>query len=109
LGGRVLIYGASGYTGRLIAARMVSSRSTAIVCGRTPDRVQALANELGVSARVCGIDQPHALDEALRNIDAWKGTVVHFRGGSYDKKWLNRAGIEWRAERGDTWRAGRRR
>jgi len=69
LGGRVLIYGASGYTGRLIAARMVSSRSTAIVCGRTPDRVQALANELGVSARVCGIDQPHALDEALRNID----------------------------------------
>jgi short subunit dehydrogenase-like uncharacterized protein len=69
LGGQVLIYGASGYTGRLIAARMLHSRNAPIVCGRTPDRVQALASELGVTARVSGIDQPHALDETLHDVD----------------------------------------
>lgn len=69
LGGRVLIYGATGYTGRLIAGRLLNSRSEPIVSGRTPDRVQALASELGVSARVSGIDQPQALDDALQDVD----------------------------------------
>ena len=67
--GRVLIYGATGYTGRLIAERLRNSRRHLIVAGRTPDRVQALAAELGVAGSAMAIDDAGALDSALDNVD----------------------------------------
>jgi short subunit dehydrogenase-like uncharacterized protein len=66
---RVLIYGATGYTGRLIAERLRNSRCHSVVAGRTPHRVQALAAEFGVVGRVIGIDEPNALDQALEDIE----------------------------------------
>jgi len=69
LRGRVLIYGATGYTGRLIAERLRNSRRHLIVAGRTPDRVQALAAELGVAGSAMAIDDAGALDSALDNVD----------------------------------------
>jgi len=69
LRGRVLIYGATGYTGRLIAARLRHSRRHLVVAGRTPDRVQALAAELGVAGGVIAIDDAEALDSALDDVD----------------------------------------
>ena len=67
--GRVLIYGATGYTGRLIAERLRNSRRHLVVAGRTPDRVQALAAELGVAGEVMAIDDAEALDSALEDVD----------------------------------------
>jgi short subunit dehydrogenase-like uncharacterized protein len=69
LRGRVLIYGATGYTGRLIAERLRNSRRHLVVAGRTPDRVQALAAELGVAGEVMAIDDAEALDSALEDVD----------------------------------------
>jgi saccharopine dehydrogenase (NAD+, L-lysine-forming) len=66
---RVLIYGATGYTGRLIADRLRNSRCHSVVAGRTSHRVQALAAEFGVAGRVIAIDEPNALDQALDDID----------------------------------------
>jgi short subunit dehydrogenase-like uncharacterized protein len=65
---RILIYGATGYTGRLIAERARNSRCAAIVAGRTASLVQTLASTLGVSARVVALDEPDALDQALGDI-----------------------------------------
>jgi short subunit dehydrogenase-like uncharacterized protein len=69
LRGRVLIYGATGYTGRLIARRLRRLRCHIVVAGRTPDRVQALSAELGVAGRAVAIDEAEALDQALDDVD----------------------------------------
>jgi saccharopine dehydrogenase (NAD+, L-lysine-forming) len=66
---RILIYGATGYTGRLIAERLQVSRCDYVVAGRTPHRVQALAAEFGVAGRVIATGEPKALDRALDDID----------------------------------------
>lgn len=67
--GRVLIYGATGYTGRLIAERLRHSRCDTVAAGRTPHRVQALAAELGIAGRVIAIDDAEALDRTLEHIN----------------------------------------
>ncbi len=66
---RILIYGATGYTGRLIAGRLRDAQINGVVAGRAPDRVRALAEELGVAGRAVTIDEPNRLDEALEEID----------------------------------------
>lgn len=65
----VLIYGATGYSGRLIAERLRHLRCRSVVAGRTPHRVQALAAEFGLAGRVMGADEPNVLDQALDDID----------------------------------------
>jgi short subunit dehydrogenase-like uncharacterized protein len=69
LRGRVLIYGATGYTGRLIAERLVHSRCHTVIAGRTPHRVQALSAVLGVAGRTIAIEEAEALDQALDDVD----------------------------------------
>ena len=53
---RILIYGATGYTGRLIAGHARNLRHSPIVAGRNADRAQALAAELALPARVIALD-----------------------------------------------------
>lgn len=65
---RVLIYGATGYTGRLITARLRKSHSKPVIAGRSPQRVQALAAQLGVTGWVMTPDDPSTLDEALGDV-----------------------------------------
>jgi short subunit dehydrogenase-like uncharacterized protein len=66
---RVLIYGATGYTGRLIAEHARHLRRSLIVAGRTAHRVEELASQLGVAGRVFSLDDPEILDEALADVD----------------------------------------
>jgi short subunit dehydrogenase-like uncharacterized protein len=70
---RILIYGATGYTGRLIAERARKSRRAPIIAGRTAHLVHTLAAALGLSARVVALDEPEALDQALSDI----GVVIN--------------------------------
>lgn len=65
---RILIYGGTGYTGRLIVEHARKLRRSPIVAGRSADRVQALAARLGVSGRVVALDRPDALDQALGDV-----------------------------------------
>jgi short subunit dehydrogenase-like uncharacterized protein len=65
---RILIYGGTGYTGRLIAEHARNMRRSPVIAGRTAHRVQALAAELGVPGRVIALDEPEALDDALADV-----------------------------------------
>src|SRR5215207_8101990 len=47
MGGRIVVFGATGYTGRLIAERLAGAGERPVLAGRSPDRLQALADELG--------------------------------------------------------------
>jgi short subunit dehydrogenase-like uncharacterized protein len=64
----LLIYGANGYTGALIAARAAATRMRAIIAGRRADTVRALGARLGLKTRVFGLDNPAGIDAALEGV-----------------------------------------
>jgi short subunit dehydrogenase-like uncharacterized protein len=47
-----LVYGANGYTGQLIAREATGRGLKPILAGRSPGKIEPLANELGLEARV---------------------------------------------------------
>src|SRR5262245_22331501 len=65
---RALIYGATGYTGRLIAEAMIDAGLRPVLSGRDSERVGAVATELGIGHRIARIDDAASLDTALRDI-----------------------------------------
>jgi short subunit dehydrogenase-like uncharacterized protein len=66
----LLIYGANGYTGTLIAERAAANRLPAIVGGRRADTVTQLATRLGLTARAFGLDDPARIAAALDGVKA---------------------------------------
>ncbi|HVZ06305.1 saccharopine dehydrogenase family protein [Rhodopila sp.] len=75
---RLLIYGASGYTGRLLAARARLRGVDTILAGRNPARLEPLAHELGLPWLGVRLDDPIALDNALRGVAAIVNTAGPF-------------------------------
>ena len=66
-----MIYGANGYTGELIAREAVQRGMRPVLAGRTAEKVEPLAKELGCEARVFG----------LENVDlSGVAAVVHCAG-----------------------------
>lgn len=61
----LLIYGATGYTGRMIARRAVAHRLDCSVAGRDAGKVEALASELGVEGAAFDVDDKARLEEAV--------------------------------------------
>jgi short subunit dehydrogenase-like uncharacterized protein len=53
-----LIYGANGYTGALIAREAARRGLKPILAGRSAAAIEPLARELGLEARVFGVEQP---------------------------------------------------
>lgn len=72
----LLIYGATGYTGRMIAAQAKSAGLNTIIAGRNRQRLAALAGELDVSMRVFGLED--AAESALQL--AGVGVVLNCAG-----------------------------
>jgi short subunit dehydrogenase-like uncharacterized protein len=71
---RVLLYGANGYTGREIAAAL--AQTDLVLAGRTPDRVRAIADQLGLPWRAFDLADAAGVDAALADI----GVVLHAAG-----------------------------
>ncbi|WP_025129963.1 trans-acting enoyl reductase family protein [Pseudomonas sp. PH1b] len=71
-----MIYGANGYTGELIARAAAQRGLKPVLAGRNRDRVEALARELGLEARVFGLDEEARL---LAQIKGY-GLVLHCAG-----------------------------
>ena len=72
----ILLYGANGYTGKLIA-RMASDHGiTPILAGRTEESIKPLADELGYTYRIADLSNADALDKALAGIKV----VLHAAG-----------------------------
>ncbi len=68
LNGTILIYGATGYTGKLIAKTAVDRRVRPILAGRNLGKVQAIAEPLGLSARAFELGDPAHIDAAIKDI-----------------------------------------
>lgn len=73
---RWLLYGATGYTGRLVAAEAVARGMPPILAGRSAAPLHALGHQLGVPVRVFSLDHGAALAEALEGVEA----VLHCAG-----------------------------
>lgn len=71
-----LIYGANGFTGRLIAQEAARRGHKPVLAGRSAEQVRALADSLGLEARVFGLDD---LDVIVRNIEDCE-LVLHCAG-----------------------------
>jgi short subunit dehydrogenase-like uncharacterized protein len=61
----LIVYGANGYTGELVAERAAERKLPLIVAGRRADEVEALARRLGVPHRVFGLESPAEIDRGL--------------------------------------------
>src|SRR5262249_3398056 len=72
----LLLYGATGYTGRLILAELLASGVRPILCGRDEGRLAALAAPHGLRYRVASLDDPGTLVTALADV----GAVLHSAG-----------------------------
>lgn len=73
---RLLVYGANGYTGELIARAAAAQGMNPVLAGRSAGPIVALAQELGCESRVFGLDDPAALEAGL----AGCRVVVHCAG-----------------------------
>ena len=64
-----MLYGATGYTGALIAQRGLECGHRPVLAGRSAPAVSALAERLGLPHRVLKLDDPAALEGALADVD----------------------------------------
>ena len=71
-----MLYGANGYTGQLIAREAARRGLTPTLAGRDPDKVGALAQELGLSHRVFALDRADDAPGALNGM----ALVLHCAG-----------------------------
>jgi short subunit dehydrogenase-like uncharacterized protein len=65
--GPIAVYGATGYTGRLVAAELAEAKANLILSGRNRRKLDALAAEIGGEARAreAALDDPAALRALL--------------------------------------------
>ncbi len=63
-----MIYGANGYTGRLVAQAAVAGGMRPILAGRSEASLRPLAQELGLEFRIFGLDQPEEVDRGLAGL-----------------------------------------
>lgn len=73
---RLLVYGANGYTGELIARAAAAQGMNPVLAGRSADAIVALARELGCESRVFGLDDPARVEAGLSGCRV----VVHCAG-----------------------------
>jgi short subunit dehydrogenase-like uncharacterized protein len=73
---RLMIYGSTGFTGRLIAERAAEIGLVPVLAGRDEERVRRQAELLGTPWRKLSLDSIEALAEALSDVEA----VVHAAG-----------------------------
>ena len=71
-----LIYGANGYTGELVAREAARRGLSPVLAGRSRNKIEALAKELGLDCRAFSLEDKSSLENALREVDF----VLHCAG-----------------------------
>ena len=71
-----MIYGAYGYSGRLVAERAKQQGLTPVLAGRDPEKTRAVGDEFGLEHRVFDLRDTHRIAQNLLDIDA----VIHCAG-----------------------------
>ncbi len=76
MSGKFMIYGATGYTGKLTARVAAEKGLKPVLAGRNAQKLQKVAEPLGLEWCAVSLDRPNALDKALQDVDA----VLHIAG-----------------------------
>jgi len=76
----LMIYGATGYTGRMVAERAKATNLDFIVAGRDAVTLAKLAKQLGVPHRVFALDDPAVIAEGMAGV-----TVLLNAAGPYHR------------------------
>lgn len=71
-----IIYGASGYTGKLIVARAHELGLKPMLAGRSESKIKPLAEQYGFPFKIFNLDDESTLDEAIKDFDL----VLHCAG-----------------------------
>lgn len=68
---RIALYGATGYTGHLVARELERRGHEAVLCGRDANKLRRMQGDLGVSwpTRAAGVEDPAALRRAFDGAD----------------------------------------
>jgi short subunit dehydrogenase-like uncharacterized protein len=76
---RIVVFGATGYTGRLAAERLVAQGERPLLGGRSESRLRELAERLGgLEWRVADVDRPESVTALLEPGDVLLSTVGPF-------------------------------
>jgi short subunit dehydrogenase-like uncharacterized protein len=79
MAGRIVLFGATGYTGGLAARALVARGAAPVLAGRSRERVEALAAELGgLPSAVADITRPQSIRVLLEPGDVLVSTVGPF-------------------------------
>jgi short subunit dehydrogenase-like uncharacterized protein len=79
MAGRIVVFGATGYTGRLVSQQLVARGQRPLLAARDRGRVEALAEELGgLESAVADVSRPASLAELLGEGDVLASTVGPF-------------------------------
>ena len=77
--GRIVLFGATGYTGRLTAEAMVARGDRPVLAGRNAERVAALAEQLGgLETAIADVAEPASVRALVESGDALVATVGPF-------------------------------
>ncbi len=75
---KVLLYGATGYVGKLIAQLAKRDSLDLILAGRNQELVAAQANKLGLEFRVFSLDSSAVIEKAIADV-----FIVLYCAGSF--------------------------
>jgi short subunit dehydrogenase-like uncharacterized protein len=79
MAGRIVLFGATGFTGQLAARALVARGAAPVLAGRSRERVAALATELGgLESAVADVEQPETIRALLEPGDVLVSTVGPF-------------------------------
>jgi short subunit dehydrogenase-like uncharacterized protein len=77
--GRIVLFGATGYTGQLTARALVARGAHPILAARSPQRLEQLADELGgVDTRIADVSRPESVRALVETGDVLISTVGPF-------------------------------
>ena len=77
---RIVLYGASGYTGRLVAEALVQARARPVLAGRSHQNLAALGVHLGKGLDIAVADAavPESLLDIIQKVDVVVNTAGPF-------------------------------
>ena len=70
MNGTILIYGSTGYTGKLIAKTAADQDARPILAGRDLRKVKAVAEPLGLTAQAFELGDPARINAAIKDVSA---------------------------------------
>jgi short subunit dehydrogenase-like uncharacterized protein len=75
---RIVVLGATGYTGELTARALVASGATPVLAARSPERLEKLGQELGLETQVADVTDPATVRALVERGDVLISTVGPF-------------------------------